>query len=323
MYPVFDVRKVKLKPLAERQHDLTLVGVKELVCDQPMESSELDALVERIIAAREQNAAVILLMGGHVIKTGMSRFVIDLMRRGFVTHVGFNGACAIHEYELSLIGGTSENVAQYISAGQFGLWKETGGINDIVRQGAAQGYGIGEALGKAIYEGNFPNKDLSIMAAGFELRVPVTVHVSIGQDIIHAHPNFDGASFGAGSHRDFLTLAHSVSQLEGGVLLNVGTAIMGPEVYLKALSMARNVAHQEGRRIVDITTAVFDMQPIQSRDYRSEPSKDQPEYYHRFWKTILVRTVRDGGVSYYVQGDHRETISSLWHKLTTKRSEVR
>jgi len=322
MYPVFDVSKIRLKPLAEREHDLTLAGVKQLGCDQPMESAELDALVERIMAARERKAAVILLMGGHVIKTGMSRFIIDLMRRGFLTHVGFNGACAIHEYELSLIGATSENVARYISAGQFGLWQETGGINELIKAGVAQGYGIGEALGKAIFEGNFPNKDLSIMATGYELRIPVTVHVSIGQDIIHAHPNFDGASFGAGSHRDFLTMAHSVSNLEGGVLLNVGTAIMGPEVYLKALSMARNVAHQEGRRIADIATAVLDMQPIQSRDYRSEPSKDQPEYYHRFWKTILVRTVRDGGVSYYIQGDHRQTISSLWHKLVTKRSEA-
>lgn len=322
MYPVFDVSKIRLKPLAEREHDLTLAGVKQLGCDQPMESAELDALVERIMAARERKAAVILLMGGHVIKTGMSRFIIDLMRRGFLTHVGFNGACAIHEYELSLIGATSENVARYISAGQFGLWQETGGINELVKAGVAQGYGIGEALGKAIFEGNFPNKDLSIMATGYELRIPVTVHVSIGQDIIHAHPNFDGASFGAGSHRDFLTMAHSVSNLEGGVLLNVGTAIMGPEVYLKALSMARNVAHQEGRRIADIATAVLDMQPIQSRDYRSEPSKDQPEYYHRFWKTILVRTVRDGGVSYYIQGDHRQTISSLWHKLVTKRREA-
>ncbi|NLM41903.1 MAG: hypothetical protein GX199_06290 [Firmicutes bacterium] len=322
MYPVFDVSKIRLKPLAEREHDLTLAGVKQLGCDQPMESAELDALVERIMAARERKAAVILLMGGHVIKTGMSRFIIDLMRRGFLTHVGFNGACAIHEYELSLIGATSENVARYISAGQFGLWQETGGINELVKAGVAQGYGIGEALGKAIFEGNSPNKDLSIMATGYELRIPVTVHVSIGQDIIHAHPNFDGASFGAGSHRDFLTMAHSVSNLEGGVLLNVGTAIMGPEVYLKALSMARNVAHQEGRRIADIATAVLDMQPIQSRDYRSEPSKDQPEYYHRFWKTILVRTVRDGGVSYYIQGDHRQTISSLWHKLVTKRSEA-
>lgn len=322
MYPVFDVSKIRLKPLAEREHDLTLAGVKQLGCDQPMESAELDALVERIMAARERKAALILLMGGHVIKTGMSRFIIDLMRRGFLTHVGFNGACAIHEYELSLIGATSENVARYISAGQFGLWQETGGINELVKAGVAQGYGIGEALGKAIFEGNFPNKDLSIMATGYELRIPVTVHVSIGQDIIHAHPNFDGASFGAGSHRDFLTMAHSVSNLEGGVLLNVGTAIMGPEVYLKALSMARNVAHQEGRRIADIATAVLDMQPIQSRDYRSEPSKDQPEYYHRFWKTILVRTVRDGGVSYYIQGDHRQTISSLWHKLVTKRSEA-
>lgn len=315
-YPVFDLSRLKLKPLVERQHDMTLDDIKELRCDQPMDNPDLDALVERLIKARERDAEVILMMGAHVIKTGMSKFIIDLMERGYITHVGFNGACAIHDYELALIGASTESVPRYISEGQFGLWEESGGINTIVKEGVEAGLGMGETLGKAIHEGDFPHKDISILAAGYRLRVPVTVHVCIGQDIIHEHPNFDGASFGKGSHTDFLVLVHNVCNLEGGVLLNIGTAIMGPEVYLKALSMARNVAHQEGRKITDFTTSVFDMQPIQSRDYHSEPRKDQPEYYHRFWKTILVRTVRDGGTSYYIEGDHRDTVSSLWQKLT-------
>ncbi|HHT72427.1 MAG TPA: hypothetical protein GX008_01795 [Firmicutes bacterium] len=315
MYPRFDVSKIRLKPLSERQHDTLVKDMRELGCTNPLESTDLDELATRIIEARRRGSAVIAMMGAHVIKVGMSRFIIDLLERGFITHLGLNGACVIHDFELSLVGGTSESVQRYISAGQFGLWQETGHINDIVKDGASRGYGIGEAVGKAIYEGEFPHRDISILAAGYRLKVPVTVHVSIGQDIIHGHPNFDGSSWGRASHTDFLIFAESVRNLEGGVFLNIGTAVMGPEVYLKALSMARNVAHHEGKRIANFTTAVLDMQPIQSRDYHSEPSKDQPEYYHRFWKTILVRTVRDGGTSYYIQGDHRNTIASLWDRL--------
>ncbi len=318
MYRRFDVSRIKLKPLGERKHDTLLEDIKPLGCSSPMENADLDKLAGHIAEARRRGSAVIVLMGAHVIKVGMSRFIIDLMERGFITHLGLNGAGVIHDFELALVGGTSESVQRYISEGQFGLWQETGRINDIVKEGVTQGLGIGEAVGKAIYEEEFPHKDVSLLAAGYRLRVPVTAHISIGQDIIHAHPNFDGASFGAGSHTDFLVFAESVRNLEGGVMLNIGTAVMGPEVYLKALSMARNVAHQEGKQIYRFTTAVFDMQPIKSRDYHSEPSKDQPEYYHRFWKTILVRTVRDGGTSYYIEGDHRDTISNLWDRLANR-----
>lgn len=317
MFPRFDLSKLKLKPLHERKHDMPVSEVRELVCPNPLANPDLAKLKERIIAANDKGASVILLMGGHVIKTGMSRFIIDLMEKGFISHIGFNGACVIHDFELALIGGTSESVPRYISEGQFGLWEDTGRINTIVKDGVAQDMGFGEAVGKAIHEGNYPHKDISILAAGYRLGIPVTVHVSIGQDIIHEHPNFDGASVGQGSHTDFLILAESVRNLEDGVLLNIGTAVMGPEVYLKALSMARNVAHQEGKVIRNFTTAVFDMQPIQSRDYHTEPTKDKPEYYHRFWKTILIRTVRDGGTSYYIEGVHQETISSLWAELNT------
>ncbi len=315
MYPRFDVSRLNLKPLLERKSELLAEEVHALHCANPMQSSDLDEVASRLVEAKKLRAARILLMGGHVIKVGMSRFVIDLMERGYITHVGFNGAGVIHDYELALIGATSESVPRYIREGQFGLWRETGQINNLVRAGVEQGYGYGESVGKAIHEGEYPHKDISILAAGYRLGVPVTVHVSIGQDIIHEHPNFDGASAGEASYRDFLTLAHSVYGLEGGVLLNIGTAVMGPEVYLKALSMARNVAHQDGRVIENFTTAVFDMQPISSRNYHIEPSKNQPEYYHRFWKTILVRTVQDGGTSYYVEGVHQETIPSLWAKV--------
>jgi hypothetical protein len=148
------------------------------------------------------------------------------------------------------------------------------------------------------------------------LRVPVTVHVGIGYDIIHEHPNCDGAALGAASYTDFLIFAQTVSQLEGGVLLNFGSAVMGPEVYLKALTMARNVAHQEGRSIARFTTAVFDLIPLEG-DTRQQVPKTDPRYYYRPWKTILVRTVADGGESFYVQGDHRLTVPALWKAAIT------
>jgi hypothetical protein len=140
--------------------------------------------------------------------------------------------------------------------------------------------------------------------------VPVTVHVGIGYDILHEHPNCDGAALGQTSYQDFLILAQSVTRLEHGVMLNFGSAVMGPEVYLKALAMARNVAHQEGRKIQHFTTGVFDLIPIDG-DTRKEAPKTDPRYYYRPWKTILVRTVADGGESFYIQGDHRVTVPAL------------
>jgi hypothetical protein len=256
-----------------------------------------------------------MMMGAHVIKTGLSRFVIDLMERGMLTHVGVNGACVIHDYELALVGATTESVARYIQEGQFGLWRETGRLNEIIREGCAGDMGIGEAVGKAIAEGDLPFKEVSIFAAGYRLRVPVTVHVGIGYDIIHEHPNCDGAALGEASYRDFLVICQAISDLQGGVLLNFGTSIMGPEVYLKALAMARNVAHQEGRRINRFTTAVFDLQDL-GPDVQHTPSKDEPAYYFRPFKTILVRTVQDGGESYYIRDDHRATLPAL-HRLCT------
>src|SRR5205807_9370307 len=200
------------------------------------------------------------------------------------------------------IGATTESVARYIRTGEFGLWHETGRINDAIA--AAAGLGLGEAVGRAILDGPFPHKDISVLAQAVRLGVPVTVHVGIGYDIIHQHPNCDGAALGRASYQDFLIFAEAVRGLEGGVLLSLGSAVMGPEVYLKALAMARNVAHQEDRQIRQFTTAVFDLVSLEG-DIRQETSKTDPRYYYRPWKTILVRTVADGGESFYVQGDHR------------------
>src|SRR5947199_2058715 len=156
------------------------------------------------------------------------------MERGLLTHLAMNGAGPIHDWEFALIGASTESVARYIQTGEFGLWTETGRMNDAIRAAAAQRIGLGEALGRAILEGPFPHRDVSVLAAAARLGVPVTVHVGIGYDILHQHPNCDGAALGAASYRDFLVFTESVSRLEGGVLFNFGSAVMGPEVYLKA-----------------------------------------------------------------------------------------
>jgi hypothetical protein len=314
-YPLFKRNKLKLRPLSERVHDMTLAEVLNLDDDiPPFDHPDLAQVAHRVAQAHRAGNQVILMMGAHVIKCGLSRFVIDLMEQGIVTHVGMNGAGPIHDFELALIGATTESVARYIQEGQFGLWEETGRINEAIRQGARDGLGLGEVVGRMVEEEQFPHRQVSILAAGYRLRVPVTVHVGIGYDIIHEHPNCDGAALGETSYRDFLALTHSVSKLQGGVLLNFGTAVMGPEVYLKALSMARNVAHQEGRRINQFTTAVFDLLDLGS-DYHHEAPKSDPHYYFRPYKTILVRTVQDGGESFYIRGDHRATLPNLHRRV--------
>ncbi len=285
-----------------------------------MPDERLAILAARMAAAKDSGSAVILIMGAHVIKVGMSRFVIDLMERGYLTHVALNGAGVIHDYELALIGASTESVARYIRNGEFGLWRETGEINDIIREGAVRGEGVGEAMGRYLSETRPPHVDISILAAGWRLGIPVTCHIAIGQDITHEHPNFDGAAVGKATYEDFLIFTESVSRLEGGVMLNVGTSVMGPEVYLKALAMARNVAQRKGETIAHFTTVVFDLIEL-GEDLHSEAPKSDPRYYYRPFKTILVRTVSDGGESFYIRADHRESIPHL-RRLLLERENI-
>ena len=314
-YEIFDRSRLLLKPLSERVHDMHLGDFLRLEDEAPAFSHpQLPELARRIVAAKRRGAACLLMMGAHVIKSGLNRHIIDLLGRGFLTHVAMNGAGAIHDYELARLGATTESVARYIREGQFGLWRETGELNEWTREAAELSLGLGENLGRRIEASDFPHRDLSIFAAAYRLSVPVTVHVGIGYDITHEHPNCDGAALGAASYRDFLIFARRVENLEGGVLLSFGSAIMAPEVYLKALAMARNVAHQQGRSIRDFTTAVFDLVPIQG-DLHHELPKTDPGYYFRPHKTILVRTVAEGGTSFYFCGDHRATVPALRRAL--------
>jgi hypothetical protein len=314
-YELFDRSKLQVKHLSERKHDMRLDYVLGLNEAAPEYSHpQLPEVAQRMIEAKDKGAARILMMGAHVIKMGMSRYVIDLIERGFISHIAMNGAGAIHDYELARIGATTESVARYIQTGEFGLWKETGDLNEVIKEAAQLSLGLGENLGRHISAGSFPHKDVSIFAAAYRCSVPVTVHVGIGYDIIHEHPNCDGAALGAASYRDFLIFTKTVETLEGGVMLDFGTAIMGPEVYLKALSMVRNVAGQQGNSIKHFTTVVFDLVPIQG-DIHHELPKTDPGYYFRPHKTILVRTVADGGESFYFCGDHRATVPALRRAL--------
>ena len=310
-FKTFDLSKLNLLPLAERAHDLSVTEILNDVSEvSAFSHPDIPAICEAIRAAKKRGATVLLMYGGHVIRRGMGRIMIRLMEEGYVTHYATNGAGAIHDFEMAMIGATCESVAKYVSEGQFGLWQETGRINEAVNQGASKGLGFGEAAGQYINENNFKYADTSVLAAGSRLQIPVTVHVGVGNDIVHEHPNCDGAAIGKASMTDFLIYAKSIENLEGGVFLNFGSAVTGPEVYLKCLSMARNVAKQEGRKIADFSTAVFDIQPLEG-DTSKEPEKSNPRYYFRPWKTILSRTVADGGRSYYISGDHRDTLGSI------------
>ena len=314
---LFDRRSLQILPLSERANDVSIDVVRELIpVPKKKICREIREVGRLIIQAKQKGSAVILMMGAHVLRSGMQRYIIDMMRRGYISCLVTNGAGVIHDFEFSLIGATTESVSRYITAGQFGLWRETGYINDIVNEAFAKRpeSGLGEAVGRAILEGEYPFKETSLLANALQCNVPLTVHVGIGYDIIHEHPNFDGAATGALSYNDFLRFVAVVQRVENGVVMNFGSAVMAPEVFLKALSMARNVAHQKGQVIQHFSTLVCDLQKLPA-DFSKEASKDNPAYYFRPWKTMLVRTVAEGGQSFYVQGMHSYTIPVLWSAL--------
>ena len=218
-------------------------------------AKDFKAVVSAVVQARRHNRPVVLGMGAHPIKLGLSPLIIELMKKQIVTAIATNGACAIHDFEVAMAGHTSEDVARELCTGTFGMSKDTGrGVNLAINRGVKKGYGIGKALGEAISKGKFSHRDSSIFASAYLLGVPLTVHVAIGTDIIHMHPEADGAAIGKGSMDDFRLLAAVVADLEGGVYINLGSAVILPEVFLKALNVARNL----GNKVENITTVNMD-----------------------------------------------------------------
>ncbi len=237
-----------------------------------------------VIKAKKAKRPVILGMGAHPIKVGLSPVIIDLMEKGVITAVAMNGACIVHDFELSLIGHTSEDVDTELCKGTFGMAEETGkGINNAINKGVKNGKGVGRAVGDYILNSKFPYKHLSILAAASRLAIPATVHVALGTDIIHMHPEADGSLIGEGSLRDFRLFASVISDLKGGVYINLGSAVIMPEVFLKALTVARNLKHN----VKDFVTVNMDF--IQ---------------HYRCRENVLRRPVINGGRAYALTGHH-------------------
>ena len=312
---LFNRNHIQLESLSKRHHKLTRDHIQSLC---PIESERIHEdfypIAKAIKDAVNYQSSVILMMGAHVIRSGVQRYIIDLMKNGYISCIAMNGAGVIHDFEFSLIGATTESVAHYIQDGHFGFWNETGKINDIVVQAAKNQMGLGEAVGQYIFDNKLPYQDISLLAAGVQFNIPITVHVGIGYDIIHQFPNCDGAAYGTASYQDFLKFAHIMASLENGVVMNFGSAVMGPEIFLKALSMVRNVARQNQQKISHFTTLVCDLIQL-PKNIHQEPDSSNPYYYFRPWKTMLVRTVADGGQSFYIQGNHAQTIPSLWTSI--------
>ena len=217
---------------------------------------ELSELAELIREAKRQRRAIIVGMGGHVIKTGLAAILIDLMQRGYITAFAMNGSAMIHDFEIALVGATSEDVDATLGSGSFGMAEETGRlVNEAVVAGAKDGIGMGESVGRRLQRMQPPHADKSLLHAAYEAGVPVTVHVAVGTDIVHIHPSADGASIGQTSQHDFRLLCSIVRELDGGgVYLNLGSAVVLPEVFLKTVTVVRNL----GFKLEDFYTANFD-----------------------------------------------------------------
>lgn len=281
--------------------------------DNLFESEEFSILLSKLKEAKKNGRAVTCFYGAHVIKCGLSRYLIWLVENGYITHLASNGAGSIHDFELAYLGGTSEHVPTAIEDGSFGMWEETGRwMNEAIKLGYEKGYGYGQSLASYVEENpeKFPYRDDCVFYRAYKMGVPVTYHVTMGTDIIHQHPNADFAALGATSGRDFNYFCRSVMKLnDSGVHMNIGSAVTGAEVFLKALSIARN----QGYPLKYITTANFDIIPL--GDYKSDVSKDAFEYYYRPRKNIINRPVSLGGTGLYICGNHAKTVPSLYAGL--------
>jgi hypothetical protein len=297
-----DLTRVRTYPLASRASKVATaalgrapspsMSVSRFLRTLPdvLGARDLRAVAEAIAARHRARRLVVLGMGAHPIKVGLSPLIIDLMRRGIISAVAMNGACIIHDFELAYHGATSEDVAASLTTGEFGMAEETGAFLNaaVALRGPA---GLGAAVGQAILDARLPHRRLSILAAGVRLGVPVTVHVAIGTDIIHMHPSADGAAIGAASLIDFRRLAGIAQGLDHGVFVNLGSAVIIPEVFLKALNLARNV----GSRVGQLVTVDMDFM----RHYRPAVN-------------VVQRPTQGDGKGYQLTG-HHEIMFPLLH----------
>ena len=310
-----DLEHVNTYPLASRPSKITVKDFAQPISEDSsltdflsslpniLAASGLRQIAARIRRARELGKPIIWGIGGHVIKTGMSPVIVDLMRRGFVSAIAANGSVLVHDAEIALVGSTSEDVDATLGAGAFGAADETGKLlNEAAREGALHRTGLGEALGGALVERDPPHKEFSLLCAAYQSRIPFTAHVTIGADITHFHPSVDAAALGETTHTDFRLLAEMVRRMDvGGIYLNIGSAVVLPEIFLKAVTLVRNLGHA----LNDITTANFDF--IQS--YRPQTN-------------VVRRPVANGaGQGYSITGHHELTIPLLAAEILHNREQ--
>ena len=336
-YKIFDVDRIKTYPVSERDNKTELADIiapKEVealsinVCGKVTE--KIEKVAEAIVSARKADRPVVLFTGAHLVKNGLSGLLADLVRRGIVTLVAGNGATAIHDFELALIGVTSEYVPQALEKGQFGMAYEFCYQNTALELGNKYKLGYGESLGKMICDKSFRDEVLaiaaredsprefahpqdSILATCYENNIPFTVHAGIGTDVIDQHASFNGQAKGGCSGRDFLIYTDQICKLtEGGVVLNIGSAVTGPEVFLKAASMAANI----GKVPKAIVTADFDIRHHEPQDMIDDSSQC---YYFRDQKSIVTRVPQAyDGKGYYIEGNQKQTFPLLYKKLIEK-----
>ena len=277
------------------------------------EAEGFETLVGKIIEARRNGHEVIVSIGAHVIKSGLSRYLIALAKDGWITHLSANGACSIHDFELAMLGGTSEDVPTAIEDGSFGMWEETLlHMNRALNEGAVRGWGYGQSLAEYVNANPelFPYKEDCVFWNLWQYDIPATYHIALGTDIIHQSPTCDMANIGFCSGVDFKRYCYSIAQMDNGVFLNFGSAVIGAEVFLKALSIARNL----GNPTFHITTANFDLRDL--GDFRKKIGYEDPDYYYRPRKNIVNRPVSRGGWGWHFVGDHAVTIPTLYKKLS-------
>lgn len=309
--------EVSTYPLASRPSKVSLdafaspvqenSSLKDFLASLPniLAVQSLREIALRMRRARELQKPIIWGIGGHVIKTGLGPLIIDLMKRGFVTAIAGNGSVLVHDSEIAMVGSTSEDVDATLGEGAFGGAEETGRLlNRAAQEGAAENIGLGEATGRALLALNPKHADYSLLCAAYQARVPFTAHLTIGGDIGHFHPQADGATLGAATHTDFRLLSELVRRMDGGgVYLNIGSAVTLPEVFLKAVTLVRNL----GNPLTDITTANFDF--IQS--------------YRPLTNVVRRPTANGAGKGYAITGHHELTIPLLAAHLISSSADER
>ena len=333
-YTIFDINKIKTYPVAGRTNK---VKHSDLIFPDQVDDLELTIadeigdrikdLAKQIVLAREKDQPVIFFTGGHLIKNGLSLLLGELIKKNMFSMISGNGSTSIHDFELALIGETSEYVPQALEKGEFGMAYEFNYINAALSVGDKYNLGYGEAIGKMVCDTTFRDEvasflglkkgaiafaypELCVQAICYERAVPFTVHAGIGTDVLDQHPYFDGRAKGGCSGRDFLIYANEIAQFEkGGVILNVGSAVTGPEVFLKAASMAGNI----GRTPDKIITANFDLRSYNPEDFTKE---DRVGYYYRDQKSIVTRVPHAyNGKGYYIGGNQIHTFPALYKEL--------